>query len=138
MAKCEIVSGDLRDPNVILKRASIEDGIWHTQSFQLALNVCFRSRYPICRSFRYSSILRRNEQFNVDLLGRCSDFLLNIKGRYRNRTDDNIHTGQGRLDGCLIGVVDLDHLGITLNGGLGALCVHSRWSTQHIMISIVG
>src|SRR6267154_6286868 len=137
IAKVRSISRNVRLPSEIGPRASVEGGVRHTQSFQLVLNVCFRPGYPLCRPFRYISIFRRNEQFNVDLLSGCSDFLLNIKGRYCNGTDDDIHTGQRVLDGCFIVVVDLDHLGIALNGGLGALCVHSQWSTQHIMYDLI-
>jgi hypothetical protein len=51
------ISRDVRLPSEIGPRASVEGGVWHTQSFQLALNICFRPGYPLCPSLRYSSIL---------------------------------------------------------------------------------
>lgn len=81
---------------------------------------------PLRISFRYISELRRNKQLDVCILGGRSDFPLNIKGRYRNGTDDNVHTGQGILDGFIVGIVDLDHLGIALNRFLRALRVDSQ------------
>jgi hypothetical protein len=41
------------------------------------------------------------------------------------------------LDRCLVGIIDLDHLGITLNGVSGALRIHSQGSTQHIMNNLL-
>jgi hypothetical protein len=51
------------------------------------------------RPFWYISELRRNE-LEVYFLGGRSDSPLNIKGRYRNGTYDNIHTGHCVVDGC--------------------------------------
>src|SRR6266849_3589424 len=49
------ISRDVRHPSVIGPRASVEGGVRYTQSFQLALNICFLSGYPVCRAFRYCS-----------------------------------------------------------------------------------
>ena len=76
--------------------------------------------------FRVSTEFRRNEQLDVCFLGSGSDFLLNIESCYRNGTDDNVHTSQGVLDGLVIGIVDLDNLGVALNRGLGVLSVQSQ------------
>jgi hypothetical protein len=62
---------------------------------------------------------------------------LSIKGRHRDGTDDDVHTPQGVLDGCVVGVIDLDHLSVTLNGILGALSARSQGSTQHIKNNLI-
>ena len=115
------ISRDLRCPNVIREWARIEEGIWHTQSFQLALDVRLRPEPPLGPSFRYSPELRRNEQLDTCFLACGSDFPLNIEGCSRNGTDGDVHTCQSLLDGSMVGIVDVDHLGVALNRGLGAL-----------------
>jgi hypothetical protein len=43
------------------------------------------------------------------------------------------------LDGCIVGIVYRDHLGVALDCGLGALNDHSQWSIQHVSYkSIIG
>jgi hypothetical protein len=56
--------------------------------------------WALGRPFCYISELRRNEQLEVYFLGGRSDLPLNIKGRYRNGTYDNIHTSHCVVDGC--------------------------------------
>ena len=90
--------------------------------------------YPLGVFFRISTEFRRNEQLDVYFLGSGSDFLLNVESCYRNGTDDNVHTSQGVLDGLVIGIVDLDHPGVTLNRGLGALGMHSQCLLSHIRV----
>ena len=41
------------------------------------------------------------------------------------------------LDRCLVGIIDLDHLGVTLNGVLGALSIHSQGSTQPVVYNLI-
>jgi hypothetical protein len=89
----------------------------------LALNIRLFSEYPLGLSFRYSSEIRRNKQFDTGFLGGCGDLPLNIERSPRNGADDDMHTGQGLLDGFIVGIVDVDHLGVALNRGLGALSV---------------
>ena len=122
---------NVRHPNKIRERASVEGGVWHAQSLQLALHVRLCSEYALGLFFRYASVLRRNEQLNTCFLGGRAYFHLDIKGSCRNCADDDVHTGQGVLDGLLVGIVDLDHLGVSFNR-LGGLCVHNEWCTQHI------
>jgi hypothetical protein len=116
------ISRNVRRPNVICEQASVEGGVWDTQSFQLALDSRLRSEPPLGLSFyRYSSELRRNEQLDTGFLGGGSNLPLNIDGRSRNGTDDDVYTGQSLLDGFIVGIVNLDHLGVALNGALGPL-----------------
>ena len=119
MAK--VYQKDVRRPPGIRELASVESGVWQAQSFQLALKIGFRPVKPLRISFRYMSELRRNKQLDVCILGSRSDFPLNIKGRYRDGTDDDLHASQGVLDGFIVGIVDLDHLGITFNRLTGTL-----------------
>ena len=44
-----------------------------------------------------------------------------MNDRYRDGADDDVHTSQGVLDGCVVGIVDLDHLGIAMDRLIGTL-----------------
>jgi hypothetical protein len=128
---------DVRRPDIIRKGASVEDSVRDTQSFQLGLNICLGPEQSLGRSFGYPSEVRRNEQLDVYFHGGRSDLPLNIEGLSRNGTDDDLHASQGALDRFVIGIVDLDHLGVTLNGGLGALSVHDQWVLlSHIIYNV--
>ena len=77
-------------------------------------------------SFRFSPELGGNEQLDACFLGGRTDLPLNINSRSRNGTDDDLHPGQSVLDGLVAGIVNLDHLDVPFNRGLGALSLHSR------------
>ena len=126
------ISRDVRRPNVIREHASVEGGVWDTQSFQLALEFRLCPEHPHGLSFRVSTEVRRNEQLDVCFLGGLGDLPLNLEGPGRNGTDDDLHTRQGVLDGLAVGIVDLDHLGVAFNRGLGVLGAHSQWVLSYI------
>ena len=74
---------DVRRPDVIRERASVEGGVWNTQFFQLALNVRLCPEHPLGLPFRVSSKLGRNEQLDVCFLRGRSDLLLDFEGLRR-------------------------------------------------------
>ena len=121
------ISRDVRRPNIIREHASVEGGVGDIQSFQLALKFRLCPEHPHGLSFRVSTEIRRDEQLDVCSLGGLSDLPLNLEGSGRNGTDDDLYTCQGVLDGLAVGIVDLDHLGVTFDRGLGVLGAHSQW-----------
>ena len=70
---------------------------------------------PLGRVRQHSSKIRRNEQLDACFLAGRNDLQLDVKGPYRNGADDDVHTGQGVLEGLLARIVDLDHLGASFN-----------------------
>jgi len=118
---------DVRHPSHIRERAIVESSVWHTHRFQLFLCSRLGSEDTLGLVFRYSAELRRAEQLHAYVLGSGSDFGLNIDGLWLNGTDDNVHTGQSLFDGVVTGIVDLNHLGVALDGGFGSLSVHNQF-----------
>jgi hypothetical protein len=112
---------DARDPGIICEQASVESRIRHIQCFQLTLNIRLRPKNPIGLSIGYPSKLRGNEQLHANAFGGLSDFRLDIDGCAWNGTDNDVHTCQGLLDRSLVGIVNLDDLGVAFNRGLRAL-----------------
>jgi hypothetical protein len=120
------LSRDVRYPSHIRERAIVESSVWQTHRFQLFLHGRLGSEDTFGLVFRYPAELRRAEQLHAYFLGSRSDFRLNVDGRRLNGTDDNVDTGQSLLDGVVFGIVDLDHLGVALNSGVGSLSVHNQ------------
>jgi hypothetical protein len=127
------LSRDVRYPSHIRERAIVESSVWHTHRFQHFLHGRLDSEDALGLVFRYPAELRRAEQLHAYFLGGRSDFRLNIDGRRVDGADDNVHIGQSLLDGFVVGIVDLDHLGVALNGGFGSLSVHNQcvWYSAH-------
>lgn len=137
MARGNKLSRDARYPSHIRERTIVESSVGQTHRFQLCLHSRLSSEDTLGLVFRYPAELRRAEQLHSYFLGSRSDFRLNVDGLWLNGTDNNVHTGKGLLDGVVFGIVDLDHLGVSLNGGFGSL--QPIRGTQHIMYSqIIG
>ncbi len=121
-ARGKQLSRDVRYPSHIREWAIIERSVWHSDRFQLFLRSRLGSEDSLGLVFRYAPVFRRAEQLHAYFLGSRSDLRLNIDGLWLNGADDNVHAGQGLLDGVVFGIVDLDHLGVAFNGGLRSLC----------------
>ena len=115
------LSRDARYPSHIRERAIVEGSVWHAYRFQLLLRSRLGSEDTLGLVFRYPTELRRAEQLHAYFLSSRGDFCLDIDGLRLNGTDDNVHAGQSLFDGIVFGIVDLDHLDVTLNGEFGSL-----------------
>jgi hypothetical protein len=119
---------DARYPSHVRERAIVESGVRHAHRLQLFLRGRLGGEDALGLVFRCPAVLRRAEELHANFLGGRGDFRLNVDGLWLDGTDDDVHAGQSLLDRVVVGIVDLDHLGVALNGGFGSLSIMS-WSS---------
>ena len=112
-----------RAPYEICEWTSVEEDIRKANGPKLFMNFGLCAKEALRCAFGRPSEFRWDKELDSSLLRSFGNSRLHVKGRVRDRGDDNVHSCQSFLDRFFVRIVDLNQLGSRVNSGFRSL----RW-----------